>query len=543
MSKKNKGRTATVSKDSAQTKRVRTVDNYSNGFSRLGFGQANLMETADYPITRLTQDYAKLNSLYRNDWIANKIIDLVAEDMTKNWYELTAQLEPDAMEKFKSAERKTQIRKRILEGVRWSRLFGGAAGVMVIEGQEDMLEEPLDLKMITPDSFKGVIIADRWSGVYPDTSLVQDLSDPDFGTPEYYNFAMSETDLANGIKVHHSRVLRFVGRELPYIERMSESYWGMSELEHVFTELNKRNTTSENVANLIFQANLKTYKMSDLGQLLASTDTFLQQQLYQTLTMQNFLMSNMGMNVMDKEDDFQTNQYTFSGLSEIYDAFCNDIAGAAEIPATRLFGRSPAGMNATGESDLTNYYDKVAQLQESVLRPVLEKLLPVMCLSTFGKLIDDMDIQFNPVSETSEEERSSLIQQSSSAIVSVFESGLISQKTALKELRQSGVALNMWSNITDEDIEKAEDEVNPQGEEGGDMMGGMGGMMQGGEEPEGQEQPQMPEMMQNAPKSLETAQIQPKAKGEGVESEKKKEKKGLLQSLMSKGGKSNDSRD
>lgn len=548
MSKKNKGRSATAQRVSAPAKRVRTNDNYSNSFSRLGFGQPNLMETADYPITRLTQDYAKLNSLYRNDWIANKIIDSVAEDMTKNWYELSAQLAPDAMDKFKAAERKTQVRQRILEGIRWARLFGGAAGVMVIEGQEDMLEEPLDLRMITPDSFKGIIIADRWSGVYPDTTLVQDLTDPDFGTPEYYNFAMNETDLANGIRVHHSRVLRFTGRDLPYIERMSESHWGMSELEHVYTELTKRNTTSENVANLVFQANLKTYKMSDLGQLLAATDANLQGQLYQTLTMQNFLMSNMGMNVMDKEDEFQTSQYTFSGLSEIYDAFMQDIAGAAEIPATRLFGRSPAGMNATGESDLTNYYDKIAQLQEAKLRPVLEKLLPIMCLSTFGKLIENLDIKFNPVAETSEQERSALIQQSSGAIIQVFQSGLISQRTALKELRQSGVALNMWSNITDEDIENAETDTNPQGEEGGDMMGGMGDMM-GGEEapeaPQGQPDPmQMAQMMQQSkqeapqkPQKPQKPQEQPKTENEGEDKpEKYSALKRLLGGFRSKGG-------
>ena len=127
----------------------------------------------------------------------------------------------------------------------------------------------------------------------------------------------------------------------------------------MFAELNKRNTTSENVANLIFQANIKTYKMADLGQLLASTTPQQQGELYRTMAAQNYLMNSMGMNVMDKDDDFQTSSYTFTGLSEIYNDFMEDIAGAPEIPATRLFGRAPAGMNATGESDMKNYYDKM----------------------------------------------------------------------------------------------------------------------------------------------------------------------------------------
>lgn len=438
-------------------KPIRTTDSYSNPFARLGFGQANLLETSEYPITRMTQNYPLLNSLYRNDWIATKIIDIIPEDMVKNWYRLTTQVQPDKLEEFATAERRTHIRKRILEGLRWGRLFGGAAGIIVLEGQEDMLEKPLDLNLIMPGQFKGLIIADRWSGVYPDGSLVQDISDPDFGTPEYYNFSMSDTDLASGIRVHHSRILRFGGRELPYVERISESYWGMSELEHVYTELNKRNTSSANIAQLIFQANIRTYKMSDLGEMLVATDPQSQRDLYQTLSMQNFLMSNMGLNVMDKDDDFITNQYTFSGLNDIYESFMLDIAGASEIPVTKLFGRSPAGMNATGESDLINYYDKVKQQQEAILRPVLEKLLPIMCLSTWGAIPDDLNFVFNPIRDTSEEERANLIQQGSAAIVSVFQSGLISQRTALQELRQSGSSYGMWSNITDEDIANADD--------------------------------------------------------------------------------------
>lgn len=433
-----------------------TTDSFSNPFTRLGVGQPNLLETAEYPLTRLTQNFTLLNSLYRNDWIARRVVDTIPEDMLKNWFELRSQLQPDQISQFDTVVRKTHLKRHLLEGLRWARLFGGAAGIIVIEGQEDMLDQPLDLDTILPGQYKGLIIADRWSGVYPDSGLVQDLGDADFGTPEYYTFSMSETDIAFGVRVHHSRVIRFMGRDLPYVERTAENWWGMSELEHVYTELNKRNTTSENIAQLIFQANIRTYKMADLGQMLAATQPEIQKRLYQVMAMQNFLLSNMGMNVMDKEDALETHQYTFAGLNDIYESFMLDVSGASEIPVTRLFGRSPAGLNSTGESDLINYYDKVHQNQESDLRPVLEKLLPVLCMSVWGMVPDDLDFEFNPVRDTSDKERADLIQQGSAAIVAVYQSGLISQQTALKELRQSGATYGMWSNITDEDIENAD---------------------------------------------------------------------------------------
>ena len=517
--KSNKPAVAVADKQvNLPAEKKQTNDSFINPFNRMGFGKNNMLSTSEYPITRLTRNYALLNSLYRNDWIAKKIVDSVAEDMTKNWVSVTTSADPTTLAKLDTVVRKTRVKPAILDGLRWGRLFGGAAGVMVIDGQEDMLAEPLDLRMVVPDSFKGIIIADRWNGVYPDIDLVEDMADPDFGLPMYYNFTMSAQGDATSIKVHHSRVLRFTGRDLPYIERMTEQYWGASELEHVFTELNKRNVTSENVANLVFQANMRTYKMADLGQMLATTNTQVQNRLYETLQMQNFLMTSMGMNVMDREDDFQTNSYTFTGLSEIYDAFMNDIAGAAEIPATRLFGRSPAGMNATGESDLMNYYDKVAQLQEAKLRPVFDKLMPVLLMSSLGSVPDDWDIEFNPVAETSEEEKANLVKQSADAILNVFNAGLISQQTALKELKQSGMAYGMWSNITDEDIENAETEVNPQGEmegmEGGEGMEGMmGGAPEQGEEPEAQpDAPVGPQAKPQAPQAPKQTNPMPEKK-------------------------------
>ena len=98
----------------------------------------------------------------------------------------------------------------------------------------------------------------------------------------------------------------------------------------------------------------------------------------------------------------------------------------------------------------------------------MEKLYPVICLSAWGAVPDDLDFEFNPIRDTSDEERASLIQQTASAINSVFQSGIISQQTALKELRQAGKSFGMWTNITDEDIENAADQPQGGEEEGGE---------------------------------------------------------------------------
>lgn len=462
-----------------QQRRGLTLDMLINEYARLGTPD-NLLAANYYQPHRLTQQYALMDALYRGDWIANRIITTIPEDMTKNWFKLTCTISPEQLAVIENVQRKTHVRERIREGLRWGRLYGGAAAVMMVKGQEDMLEEPLDMDMIMPGDFKGLIVCDRWNGVFPSSELVEDINDPDFGLPEYYTFALSEDNLAGSVQVHHTRVLRFTGRELPFIEKEAEQYWGMSELEHVFAELNKRNSVSANIAQLVFIAHLRVLKMEDLGQMLALADQQTQSDLYNTLSAQNFLMNNMSLQVMSRDDDFQTFDYSFTGLADLYEQFMMDIAGASEIPATKLFGRAPQGMNATGEGDLRNYYDTVKQNQETYLRPVLEKLMPVLCLSALGAIPDDLDFEFNPIRDTSDEERAGLIQQTAAAINSVFQSGIISQKIALLELRQSGAEFGMWTNIPDDFIEEADDTANS-GEEGGMGMPGEGGDQGGGD--------------------------------------------------------------
>ncbi|MGG3012285.1 DUF1073 domain-containing protein [Brevibacillus parabrevis] len=439
-----------------------TTDAFQNVLARMGLGTPNLMEGTEYPLTRLTNDYQLMNSLYRGHWIIRKIIDTIPEDMTRNWISITTQLPPDEIRKLDKLWRVRRIRQKILQGLKWGRLYGGAAGLIMIEGHEDILHEPLDYDTIMPGSLKGLMIVDRWSGIYPNPELVDDLDDPEFGLPESYQLTLEE---GQTMKVHHSRIIRFMGRELPYWEKLAEVYWGASEVEVVYDELKKRDNTSWNIAQLIFLANLRVLKMKDMDQVLSIGDERAQRDLYNTVTAQNWLMSNMGLYVLGHEDDFATHQYTFSGLNDIYESFMLDIAGACQIPVTKLFGRAPAGLNATGENDMQNYYEIVQQQQESTLGPILDKLLPIMCMSEFGAIPDDLDYIFNPIRTPDDKEVADLADKKTKSIIETYNAGLISQKIAMKELKQMSDTTGMFSNITDEDIENA-DESTHQGELG-----------------------------------------------------------------------------
>lgn len=432
---------------------VTTMDAFSNPIARLGYGTQDLLQATQYPLTRMTQNYQLLTSLYRENWIVQNIIETIPGDMVRKWYTLKCNVGPEYVDALQRLERKVHLRKSLLEGMYWGRLYGGAAGIIMIRGQDD-LTQPLDYELILPGCFLGLMILDRWSGIYPELGQVTDPADPDFELPEYYTIRDEESGTLIS-KVHHSRVLRFTGRELPYNEKIVETYWGESELEAIYSELVKRDNVSGNIAALTFRANVNYLETDSLDQMLAVNNAAAQKRFWQTLQAQSVIESNFGTRLVNKGDVMHNTQYTFAGLADVYDRVMMDVAGAAKTPVTKLFGRSPAGMNATGESDMNNYYDYIDGLRENQLRPILERLLPIMALSAWGIVPYDLDIDFPPLQTPDSNEVADIVDKKTQAVLSTYQSDLIDAATALKELKALADETSMYNSISDEAIEQA----------------------------------------------------------------------------------------
>ncbi len=271
---------------------VVTMDAFSNPAARIGFGTMDLLQATEYPMTRMTQNYQLLTSLYRENWIIQNIISTIPNDMLRKWYDLRTSVAPEYLKQMTQLERRTQIRKKLLLGMCWGRLYGGAVGVILIKGHNDM-SLPLNLDTIMPGSFLGLHILDRWNGVYPEGELVTDPEDPDFGLPKFYTVRNDETGTMVA-RVHHSRVIRFIGRELPWMEQVTEQYWGESEIEAIYEELTRRDNVAGNIAALTFRANINYQETDGLDQLLGSANAEIQRRFWNTLAAQSMMESNFG---------------------------------------------------------------------------------------------------------------------------------------------------------------------------------------------------------------------------------------------------------
>ena len=447
------------------------MDAFSNPAARLGFGTMDLMQATSYPLTRMTQNYQLLTSLYRDNWIVQNIVATIPDDMIRKWYDVNTAAAPDYIDELRKLETRTQLRKRLLTGMYWGRLYGGAVGVILIKGHDD-LSQPLDVGTILPGSFLGLTVLDRWTGVYPESTLVSDPADPDFGLPEYYTIRDDENgNLA--VRVHHSRVVRFIGRELPWLEQVTEVYWGESELEAIYSEIVRRDNVAANIASLTFRANVDYMEMEGLDMLLGVGNTEMQRRFWNTLAAQSVIQSNFGTRIMNKGDQVHNTQYTFTGLPEVYDRVMMDVAGAARTPVTKLFGRSPAGLNATGEADMQNYYDYIDGLRETQLRPIIERLLPIMAMSAWGMIPDDLQIDFPPMSTPNAVETADIADRKTGAVLAAYQADLIDKETALQELKTLEPETGLFGKISDDAIAQGKGATYTQGKLMADPMVGL----------------------------------------------------------------------
>ena len=427
-----------------------TMDAFSNPLYRLGYGSQSPLEATDYPLTRMTDNYALLNSLYRDNWVVQNIFSLVVDDMLREWYTLDG-IGQEQVQELDRATRRVKLRERINKGLRWGRLYGGAAGLLLIRGQETMLEEPLDLETVMPGSFAGLYILDRWCGISPDMGLVTDMNDPDYGMPEYYLINNAEGRLV--ARVHHSRIVRFTGRDLPYLEEIAELYWGESEIEAIYKDVVSHDNVSANMAALTFQANVSTMEVQNLEQLFSLGSVEQQRRFWNTMQAQTVMRSNYGVQLVNKGDQITTTHYGFEGLDNVYEAMCLNVCGASHIPMTKLFGRSPGGLNSTGDSDLQNYYDYVDSQREAKVRPILEKILPVLSMSTWGGVPEDMEITFPPLWTPTAKELADIGKAKAEAVISVFQAGLMRADSAQRELKKLSKETGLFDSITDEEVE------------------------------------------------------------------------------------------
>lgn len=402
----------------------------------------------------------ELEAMYRGSWLAKKIINAVADDMTREWLHVI--FDDDSEESqfaVEQAEKRFAVKSKVNEAVKWGRLYGGA---MIIIGTRDKdLGKPLDVKMIRKGDLRYLHVVDRWR-VSPAGSINRDLDSPNFGMPDSYVIAEST------VQVHHSRVLRFNGQKLPYFAWLRNGMWDDSELQHIMDSLMNCDTSTQGIATMLFEANVDVVKSEGLADLLTMKNG--EAMVTKRFQVAAMLKSFNRMLLLDGTETYEKKSNNFANLDKVIQQFMVDVSGAADIPMTRLFGQSAAGLSATGDNDVRNYYDMISAKQEAEMRPQLEYLYEVLVRSELGVMPDDFRFDFNSLWQLSETELVTIEKTRAERDQIYVGMGVVPEHLVARELKERGT----YRNMTDKDVDLVEELNKPMDENGevGKVPGG-----------------------------------------------------------------------
>jgi phage-related protein (TIGR01555 family) len=170
--------------------------------------------------------------------------------------------------------------------------------------------------------------------------------------------------------------------------------------------------------------------------------------------------SNEGITLIDAADDMVTTQATnFTGIADVLLQLGQQLSGNFQIPLVRLFGQSPAGLSATGESDLKTYYDGIRKRQVQDLLVMLTVIYRLIARSVKANVPEGFRIDFRPLWQMTETEKADVAQKDTQTVMSVYGEGLITDRGALSELQHQSRRTGRWKSITDESLAKASDEL------------------------------------------------------------------------------------
>lgn len=375
---------------------LRANDSLRSMVAGLGDPFRDKMATASYGLQYI-DDY-QLAAIYKSNWLGRKIVDIPAMDAVRKGRDWQA--EQDQIEAIEAEQNRLGFWHKLLEVKVKARLWGGA-GLFIGTGEQDLMQ-PLNFEGTKKGGIKYLTVLSRRDVTAG--PIEQNVLSEFYGKPAYYEV----TGNAAMVRIHPSRLAVFIGA--PHGDNLLtfgvNEGWGDSIIEAVYSAMKNADATAANIASLVFEANVDVFRIPEFMNGLSDPD-------YRSRLLERFSLAATakGINralVLDKEEEYERKTISFATLPDVMQSFLQMAAGAADIPVTRLLGQSPAGMSATGESDMNNYYDRVSSIQTLEVTPALYRLDECLIRSALGSRPDEVFYEWSPLKQMTEKEQAEI---------------------------------------------------------------------------------------------------------------------------------------
>ena len=371
--------------------------------------------------------YAALQSLTQNGLI-RACIETVADDMTREWIELRN----DTDDKTEDSETVTQLDKE-MDKYHLQDVFHEAASLCGYEGGALIF---IDTGVYGPDLLTPLSVSSTSAELTPGSLKGFKVIDPAYCFPGTYNsinplapnYYKPSTWHIQGQQVHASRLIRVVANEVPILLKPAYNFFGLAQAQILYDYVLHFQQCRDAANQLLTKFSTTVVKMQLKDTLYAGGGTT---QLDMRLNYFIKNRDNMGVVAIDNDtEDMVKLETPLSGVEQIVRQSLEFLAALNRTPAVKLLGISPSGFNATGESDIKNYYDHVRSQQEKVLRHGISKCLKVLQLNLNGMIDESVTFEFKRLNEEDKVKVTSTQNTKAQTLGVLLDRGVISAEEA-----------------------------------------------------------------------------------------------------------------
>ena len=301
-----------------------------------------------------------------------------------------------------------QATEMIRECMHYENAYGGGALLLGANDYTTDLRIPLDLKKVRSLDYLTPLEGRELIPLY----YYNDPRQPKFGQVAIYQLvpyiigaSVDESRYNPRVtQIHESRLIIFPGKRVSRRIMISSGTWGWG--DSIFTRLIRAlrafSTGHASVEILLSDFAQAVYKIKGLADLISKQG--------QNALLQSAVSVEMGRSicravVIDSEEDFKRESTSLAGYSDALTSIDQYLAACADMPLTVLLGTSPAGLNATGASDIRFFYDRVDTLRKSRVEPALMRIVEIelACLGEDPETTNH-SIRFKPLWQPTEKE-------------------------------------------------------------------------------------------------------------------------------------------
>lgn len=458
----------TASKPSRPSRSANFGDGYANLMSRLGT-TADRATAAYYWVPPLTQQ--QIEAAYRTSWLTRKVHDLPAFEMTREGRSWNAKKEQiTALEQYEK-RRTVNLWDKLRRALTVARLHGGAALIMgVRSGGSADPSQPLDVTRVGKEGLRYLLVASRHQLSAP-FGMESDPESDFYGEPAMYELRGAK---GNRLRIHPSRVIPFRGQPLPegaLTVSALDQFWGDPLLQSIKGAIDNSETAQAAVATLLHEMKQDVISIPGLTEQIATEGA--ESRLAARVEALNRFRSMFNALLLDGGDDegnggekWETRQIAFTQHPELLRQFLAIVAGAADIPVTRLMGESPGGLQSTGKGEQDDFNRMIGARQEAELSPALAVLDEVLIRSALGARDPEITYEFESLSEPDEKEESENDKRDAETVQIYASTGLIPKDALAKSAANRMIESGRWPGL-DQAIEESQQELGlpPEGDD------------------------------------------------------------------------------